>query len=277
MPTITDKIQADFAAALRREERSEATITKYMHDLRTFAAFLGEREISKASVIAYKEHLSAHGYAVTSVNSMLAAVNKFLTYSGNSTCKVRFLRVQQRAFEPARKELTRAEYERLLSAAAGDPRLALLLQTICATGIRVSELACFTVEAVRKGEITVQCKNKIRSILVPRKLRKKLLSYAQSKNIDSGIIFRTRSGKALHRTNIWAAMKHLCHSAKVSPDKVFPHNLRKLFARTYYRAEKDIAKLADLLGHSSINTTRIYIRETGEEHLHQIERLGLVP
>jgi integrase len=189
---------------------------------------------------------------------------------------VKNLRMQRQIFCPQERELTREEYRRLLQVAEKQPRLHLLLQTICGTGIRVSELQYFTVEAVSRGQVTVQCKNKIRTIFVPRKLKQKLLRYAGEQRITSGPIFVTRSGQPLHRSNIWAQMKKLCGAAKVEQSKVFPHNLRKLFAKIYYSAEKDIAKLSDILGHSSINTTRIYIMSTGDEHQRQIERLGLV-
>ena len=216
------------------------------------------------------------GYALRSVNSMLAAVNSFLTFCGLTDCRVRLCRMQREIYQRAERELSRAEYLRLLRAAEGDRRLWLLMQTICSTGIRVSELNYFTVEAVRRGEVSVACKNKSRKILLPGKLQKLLLRYARAIGITGGVIFRTRNSKPLDRSNIWAAMKRLCARAKIDPGKVFPHNLRKLFARTFYDLEKDIAKLADVLGHSSINTTRIYIMTTGQEHRRQLERLRLL-
>ena len=207
---------------------------------------------------------------------MLASLNSFLVFCGRADCKVKLYRVQKKTYLAANRELSKAEYLRLLHAARKDQRLWLLLQTLCATGIRVSELQYFTVEAVRAGEISVACKSKTRSILIPRGLQNILLQYVRSARIESGHIFRTRTGKPMNRSNIWSAMKRLCAQANVNPDKVFPHNLRKLFARTFYRMEKDIAKLADILGHSSINTTRIYIMSTGTEHRHQMEKLGLL-
>lgn len=223
-----------------------------------------------------KRDLPTRGYTILSVNSMLASLNSFLVFCGRADCKVKLYRVQKKTYLAANRELSKAEYLRLLHAARKDQRLWLLLQTLCATGIRVSELQYFTVEAVQAGEISVACKNKTRSILIPRGLQNILLQYVRSARIESGHIFRTRTGKPMNRSNIWSAMKRLCAQANVNPDKVFPHNLRKLFARTFYRMEKDIAKLADILGHSSINTTRIYIMSTGTEHRHQMEKLGLL-
>lgn len=257
------------------EEKSASTVEKYLRDVRSFGCWLGGQEITKERVIAYKQDLLKRGYALRSVNSMLASVNHFLRFCNLGCCRVRLCRMQREIYQPLERELTKTEYLRLLQAASGDRRLWLLLQTICATGIRVSELQYFTVSAVRTGEITVACKNKNRKILLPAKLRKLLLAFAQERGL-SGIIFCTRTGKPMNRSNIWSAMKRLCTKANVNPDKVFPHNLRKLFARTFYSMQKDIAKLADILGHSSINTTRIYIMTTGVEHQKQIERLDLL-
>lgn len=211
-----------------------------------------------------------------SINSMLASVNSLLDFMGLSVCKVKSIRMQHQAYCTKDKELTRAEYLRLLEASKKNEQLNLVLQTICSTGIRVSELRYFTVEAIRYGEVTVNCKNKTRTILIPGKLKNVLQNNAKRHNINTGVIFVTRTGKPLNRSNIWSAMKKLCEAAGVKPSKVFPHNLRKLFARTFYGIEKDIAKLADILGHSSINTTRIYIMTTGTEHRRKIECLGLV-
>ena len=203
-------------------------------------------------------------------------VNSLLSFLGWQDCRVKNLRCQRQIYCAEEKELTKGEYLRLLEASWNQPRLNLIIQTICATGIRVSELKFFTVEAVRAGDISVQCKNKTRMIIIPGKLKKLLLNYAKKKKITNGAIFVTKGGKPLDRSNIWAQMKRLCRTAKVNPEKVFPHNLRKLFARTFYCVEKDIAKLADILGHSSIETTRIYIMSTGMEHRQKIERLGLL-
>ncbi len=206
---------------------------------------------------------------------MLASVNSWMRFIHREDCRVRYLRTQRGVYCPEDRELTKEEYRRLLAAAVGKPRLHMLMQTICSTGIRISELKYFTVQSVKSGEVTVHCKNKFRRILLPQ-LRRRLLAYARERDILSGIIFRTRGGKELDRSNVWAEMKRLCASAKVNPRKVFPHNLRKLFARCFYALDKDIAKLADLLGHSSINTTRIYIMTGAKEHLRKLDRLDLL-
>ncbi len=275
MTISTDQLQK-FASHLSREEKSDATQEKYLRDVQAFCAYKGGREITKELVVAWKKQLIEDGYAVRSVNSMLASVNSFLDFLGLSVCKVKNIRTQRQTYCTEDKELTKAEYLRLLAAAKKNEQLNLVLQTICGTGIRVSELRYFTVEATKHGEVIVDCKNKTRMILVPGKLKNVLLNYAKRHGITTGAIFVTRNGKPLNRSNIWAAMKKLCEAAGVQPSKVSPHNLRKLFARTFYGIEKDIAKLADILGHSSINTTRIYIMTTGVEHRRKIERLGLV-
>lgn len=265
-----------FREYLVREEKSEATIEKYLRDVKSFLAYSQGNSITKEHMVVYKQSLQEQDYAIRSINSMLASINSLLDFLGWTDCKVKNLRCQKRTYCAADKELTKAEYLRLLEASKNQEQLNLVIQTICGTGIRVSELRFFTVEAMQHGEVTVQCKNKTRTILVPGKLKKLLLSYAKKNGIKSGVIFVTRNGKPLNRSNIWAQMKRLCKSAGVNSSKVFPHNLRKLFARTFYGIEKDIAKLADILGHSSIDTTRIYIMTTGQEHRKKIERLGLV-
>ena len=266
----------EFADYLCREEKSMATREKYLRDVQSFCVYANGAEITKELVIAWKQELMAKEYAVRSINSMLASINSLLDFLGLQNCKVKNIRTQRQTYCTEDKELTKAEYLRLLSASKKNEQLNLVIQTICSTGIRVSELRYFTVEAVRRGEIVIDCKGKTRTILVPGKLKNILLNYAKRRGIAAGAIFVTRTGKPLNRSNIWAAMKRLCATAGVKPSKVFPHNLRKLFARTFYGIEKDIAKLADILGHSSINTTRIYIMTTGTEHRRQIERLGLV-
>ncbi len=271
----TEDLQA-FRKYLVLEEKSTATVEKYLRDARAFLVFAGQSNITKELVVAYKSMLIEQGYAVRSINSMLASLNSLLNFWGRPDCKVKSLKTQRQTYCTAEKELTKAEYLRLLDAAAERPQLRLIMETICGTGIRVSELRSFTVEAVKRGEITVRCKSKIRTILLPGKLRRRLLEYAKKSGISSSVIFITRNGKPLNRSNIWAQMKSLCQAAHVAPSKVFPHNLRKLFARTFYCIEKDIAKLADILGHSSIDTTRIYIMTTGREHRRKLERLGLV-
>ena len=272
---LYDKL-ADYRGYLTEEEKSPATVEKYLRDVRTFLAYAGGKTVTKELTVAYKQWLQGERYAVSSINSMLASLNSFLDYLGQTACKVRALRCQRKTYCPENKELTKAEYMRLLAASRNQPQLNLVLQTICGTGIRVSELKFFTVEAVRQGEISVKCKNKTRTILVPGKLKKRLLGFAKARGIPTGHIFISRNGSPLDRSNIWAAMKKLCADAEVAPSKVFPHNLRKLFARTFYGIDKDIAKLADILGHSSVETTRIYIMTTGYEHRRRMERLGLV-
>lgn len=265
-----------FSDYLVREEKSNATCEKYIRDVCGFCIFANNNYITKELVVAWKKRLMEKGYAVRSINSMLASVNSFLGFMGWHDCKVKNIRIQRQTYCTEDKELTKTEYLRLLEASRKNEQFNLVLQTICGTGIRVSELRYFTIEAVRYGEITVNCKSKTRTILVPGKLRKLLLNYAKRKKITTGAIFIGKNGKSLDRSSIWRQMKRLCKAAGVKESKVFPHNLRKLFARTFYGIEKDIAKLADILGHSSINTTRIYIITTGTEHRRKIERLGLV-
>jgi len=264
-----------FYKYLIREEKSTATVEKYLRDVRAFVVFAGEKAVNKELVMAFKQYLQER-YAVRSVNSMLASLNSLLTFLGWQDCRVKFIRQQKQIYCSEAKELSKAEYLRLLAAARGKPQLQLVMQTICATGIRVSELRYFTVESIRKGEVVVNNKGKTRRIMIPGKLRKLLMDCVKKEKIRSGPIFLARNGKPLNRSRIWAQMKQLCKAAGVNPGKVFPHNLRKLFARTFYGIEKDIAKLADILGHSSIDTTRIYIMSTGTEHRRKIERLGLV-
>lgn len=273
---ITEKQIDEFRDYLLREEKSEVTISKYLRDVQVFKAYAQQEKVTKEMVIGYKQTLIEKGYAVRSVNSMLASLNSFLLFLGYHDCKVKNIRTQKKVYCSEEKELSKAEYIRLLEAAKDKPRLKLVMQTICGTGIRISELKYFTVEDVKKGEVDVKGKSKIRTILVPGKLRKLLLDYAKKRNIQSGVIFVSGNGRPLDRSNIWSQMKKLCEAAGVNPTKVFPHNLRKLFARTFYGIEKDIAKLADILGHNSIETTRIYIMTTGVEHRKKIEKLGLV-
>ena len=273
---IEEKDVEAFRKHLIREEKSTATVEKYLRDARAFLAFAGGEPVNKERIMAYKEELREKAYAVRSINSMLASLNSLLDFLGWGDCRVKSLKMQRQTYCAEEKELTKAEYLRLLEASRNQPQLNLIMQTICGTGIRVSELKYFTVEGARLGEITVSCKSKTRRILIPGKLKKLLLEHARKNGLRSGAIFVTRSGKPLNRSNIWAQMKRLCESAGVKTSKVFPHNLRKLFARTFYQIERDIAKLADILGHSSIDTTRIYIMSTGVEHRRKIERLGLV-
>ena len=266
-----------FERYLIENEKAEATIEKYMRDIRRFASYAGERVLDKATLLEYKGNLE-ESYAIRSANSMLAAVNALLRFLGWFDLCVKQFKVQQEAYCSEHRELTKEDYAALVRCAEKkkNKRLALVVQTICGTGIRVSELQSITVEAVRRGEARVSCKGKSRKIFIVKALQKKLLQYASEQGIGAGTLFITKNGKPLNRSNIWRQMKELCKDAGVSPEKVFPHNLRHLFARTFYGIEKDIAKLADILGHSSINTTRIYIMTSGHEHRRKIERLGLV-
>ena len=274
---LTKEIISDFKEYLILEERSGATVEKYIRDVKAFSAFVNGAEITKEVVIEYKKYLQ-DSYAVRSINSMLASINSLFVFLSWHDLKVKSIKLQQQIYCPEEKELTKAEYTRLCRAAKHkhNERLNLILQTICGTGIRVSELRFITVEAARHGEATVSCKAKTRSVFIVKELQKKLLRYAAEQGIKSGMIFVTRTGKPISRTNIWREMKALCEEAGVNPQKVFPHNLRHLFARVFYGIEKDIAKLADILGHSSINTTRIYIISTGTEHRRRMENMRLV-
>ena len=262
-----------FAYYLKTEEKSRATTEKYIRDVRAFFSFLGESELSKEQTLAYKEYLTER-YAPASVNSMLVSLNCFLSFVGREDCKVRQLKIQRQLFAREEIELTKAEYARLLKAAEGT-RISLVIQTICGTGIRVSELSFITAEAVRSGKAVVNCKNKTRVIFIPVPIQKLLKEYIKNTGISAGSVFVTKNGKPLDRSNIWKEMKALCKKAGVSDKKVFPHNLRHLFARTFYKLEKDIVRLADLLGHSSLSTTRIYTMDCGNSHLRSMERVCL--
>lgn len=271
----TDSLPA-FVTYLQREERSACTVEKYRRDVARFLTYAKGQDLTKPLVVAYKAHLQERGYAPRSVNSMLAAVNSYLAFSGREDCRVKALRLQQSPYLPAERELTREEFRRLLQAARRRPRLQMVLQTIAATGIRISELQYFTLEAVRRGEVGIHAKGKYRVILLAPDLRRLLLSYAADLGIGKGPLFVGQSGRPLHRSTVWRAMKNLCAAAGVDQRKVFPHSLRKLFARCFYAVDKDIARLADVLGHSSINTTRIYIMTSGEEHRRCLRRTGLL-
>ena len=267
-----------YAHYLQMEEKSGATMEKYLRDIQAFACWLDGRDISKELTSEWKSHLVSQDYAPTTVNAMLSALNSLLEFLDLLECRVKFLKIQRRLFRDADRELTKDDYQRLLNTAhkLGRERLELLVETIGATGIRVSEVAYITVEAVQQGKAEIALKGKIRTILLPGKLRRKLLKYAKKQKTASGAIFRTKSGKELGRRQIWAELKGLCKHAGVESGKVFPHNLRHLFATVFYRTCRDIAKLADLLGHSSIETTRIYLVTSGTEHQREIDRLGLV-
>lgn len=275
---ITAKQIAAYGCHLRAEERCPATVEKYLRDVEMFMRWLRGRPVTKEQSTEWKEYLRNLDYAAVTVNTMLSAINGLFSMLGWEECRVKFLKVQRRLFRDSDRELTRQEYEQLLSTAQvrGQERLALLMEAICATGIRVSEVRHLTVEAAKAGRAEIALKGKIRTILLPRKLCRKLLNYAQKQKTVSGEIFLTRNGNSLSRRQIWTELKRLCKYAGVNPFKVFPHNLRHLFATTFYQAFRDIAHLADLLGHSSIETTRIYLMTSGEEQVRQLDRLGLV-
>lgn len=274
---ITDQMLRKFRSCLQEDEKSRATIEKYQRDLRSFNQFARGKRIDKALTLAYKAELEKT-HALTGANSMLAALNAFLRFAGWSDCCVKQFKIQKKTYCSEKRELSKQDYLSLVKAAERkhNQRLALLIQTICSTGIRVSEMEFINVEAAVKGEATVSCKGKTRTVFIVSALRKKLLDYAKANGIKSGKIFVTRTGKPMNRSNVWREMKCLCKEAGVSPDKVFPHNLRHLFARTFYGIEKDIAKLADILGHSNINTTRIYMISTGAEHRRKMENMRLI-
>lgn len=274
----SQEIIAAYALHLREEEHAQGTIEKYLRDVKAFAAWLKGRPVSKEEVTAWKVHLQGAGYAPVTINSMLAALNSLFRFLGWEGCRAKFLKVQRRLFRDAGRELSRAEYKQLVEAACnqGKERLALLMEAICATGIRVSEVKYITVEAAQRGRAEITLKGKIRTILIPGKLARKLLKYSKKQKTVSGEIFLTGNGKGLSRRQIWAEMKQLCRITGVEPSKVFPHNLRHLFATAFYQAYNDIVRLADVLGHSSIETTRIYLVTSGEEHARQLERLELV-
>lgn len=275
---VTEKEILEFESYLRNEERGNATVEKYLREVRFFGNWLSGRMIARESVIEWKEHLQKEGYVPATVNAKLSALNSFFSFMGWEDCRVKLLRVQRQMFREQSKELTKEEYERLLDAARrqGQERLALLMETICATGIRVSELPDITAEAVRRRRAEVVLKGKIRVILLPGKLCRKLLAYMEKQGITSGEIFLTKSGMSLSRRQIWREMKELSKKTDVESSKVFPHNLRHLFATSFYKICKDIVMLADVLGHSSVETTRIYLLTAGEEHARHLEQMRLV-
>lgn len=272
----TERIDA-YCLSLLADERSAGTISKYRRDLTAFALWLDGRAVTKESATAWKACLLNRDYAPRTINSMLAALNSFFRFM-DWNIKVKFLKIQRQIFRDSSRELTKEEYDRLLAAAreSGQERLALIMETLCATGIRVSELRYITVEAALAGRATITLKGKIRTILLPAKLCRKLSKYAKKQKTASGEIFLTKSGRPITRRQVWFELKRLCKAAGVEPTKVFPHNLRHLFATTFYRAQRDIVRLADMLGHSSIDTTRIYLTVSGAEQQRQLDRLGLV-
>ena len=277
MRQITEQSIHMFLNALCKDDKASGTIENYLRHIRAFNAWAGNVSITPKLTTQWRSHLLESGYTPGTINAMLVPLNRFFLFLGWHSCKVKTLRIQRQTFRDNKRELTKSEYQRLLTTALSQrrERLALLMEAICATGIRVSEAQYLTVETVEHGKAEISLKGKIRVILIPSKLRKKLLAFARKNKTASGPIFRTRNGNPLSRKQIWAEMKSLCQKAGVAASKVFPHNLRHLFARVFYSATRDIAKLADVLGHSNIETTRIYLISTGTEHERQLERLGL--
>jgi len=275
---LTNGQLISFKQQLRSEEREQSTIEKYMREVKLFRTWLAGCPVTAETIAQWKNHLRDDNYKSETINSKLSALNRFFKFMRWPECRIKYLKIQRKLFRGTEKELTKEEYMRLLESAKslGKARLSLLIETICATGIRVSEVRYITAEAIQAGRADISLKGKIRTILLPGKLCRKLQKYAKKQKITSGEIFLTRSGKGISRRQIWAEMKALCKKANVASSKVFPHNLRHLFARTFYRACRDVAKLADVLGHSSIETTRIYLISTGIEHARQLERLGLI-
>lgn len=275
--TINFSMLDNFKKHLTDEEKSKATLEKYTRDILSFIKWISGKQLCKQIVLEYKKHL-IETYSPASVNSILSSLNSFFDFNHMYEFKVKMLKIQKQIFIRKEKELTKAEYERLLCAAKSknNERLYLIIKTICSSGIRVSELRAITAEAVKKQKATINCKGKMRVVLLPSALCKSLLAYTKRKGITSGPVFITKNGNPIDRSTIWKMMKSLCESANVSSEKVFPHNLRHLFARTYYALEKDIVRLADILGHTSVNTTRIYTMESGEVHRRQIEKLGFL-
>ena len=275
---LTNGQLISFKQQLRSEEREQSTIEKYMREVKLFRTWLAGCPVTAETMAQWKNHLRDDNYKSETINSKLSALNRFFKFMRWPECRIKYLKIQRKLFRGTEKELTKEEYMRLLESAKslGKARLSLLIETICATGIRVSEVRYITAEAIQAGRADISLKGKIRTILLPGKLCRKLQKYAKKQKITSGELFLTRSGKGISRRQIWAEMKALCKKANVASSKVFPHNLRHLFARTFYRACRDVAKLADVLGHSSIETTRIYLISTGIEHARQLERLGLI-
>ena len=275
---LTDCIINEFKGYLIDNDKSTYTVEKYIRDVMKFKDFAGDCEKVKETAGEYKNYLVRKGYSVRSINSMLSSVNALFEYLDRNDLKIKTIKMQRSVYCPEDKELTRAEYQRLCTAAnmKKNNRLELIIETACSTGIRIGELKYITVESAKCGEAVVTLKGKTRYVFIPKELKRKLLRYSKELGIKEGMIFVTRTGKAVNRTNIWRDMKNLCKDAGVKAEKVFPHNLRHLFARTFYNIDKDIAKLADILGHSSIDTTRIYIISTGAEHRRLIEKMKLI-
>ena len=277
MNKITDELILSFKNFLVDEEKSENTVEKYIRDITTFMTWLNGQDVTKLLALTYKKELNKK-YAPASVNATISSLNSFFAFMEWHNIRIKALKIQRQIFSSASKKLTKSEYEKLLNAAKNkkNDRLYFLMQTICSTGIRVSELPYITTAAVKSGQAIIKCKGKIRVVILPKELRKMLKVYIRENNITNGSVFVSRNGKPLDRSYIWKILKNLCESAGVSKNKVYPHNFRHLFARTYYSLQKDIVRLADILGHSGINTTRIYTMETGEVHRRQVQKLGLL-
>ncbi len=275
---ITEKLIEQFKCSLIEEEKAGATLEKYIRDIKAFFTWLSGKEVDKMAVLQYKDHLIKSSYAPASVNSVLSSLNSFFEYNSKHEFKVKMLKIQKQIFAERSRELTKNEYHKLLATAKHlkNKRLYYIMQTICSSGIRVSELSAITVEALENGRANINSKGKMRVVILPKELCRMLTHYAKEQKITSGSVFVTKTGKPLDRSTIWKMMKALCESAGVDRKKVFPHNLRHLFARTYYSIQKDIVRLADILGHSSVNTTRIYTMETCDVHRRQIQSLGLL-
>lgn len=276
---ITNRMLDNYRVYLYEQEKSSATIQKYMRDLDKLVQYAAGRNVDKLLVIRYKEYLkNDRDYKTSSINSFLVAANRFFDFMKWYELKVKTYKIQKETFMPENKELSKDEYKRLVKTAmqGGKKRIGMIVQTVCATGIRVSELSSITVSAVKCGMATLYNKGKERQILIPRDLQVRLLHYIRKNEIKTGAVFQTSKGKAVDRTWIWREMKKLCEEAEVEKDKVFPHNLRHLFARTFYTLYRDIVKLADMLGHSNIETTRIYLKESYTEHRKQLEKLDLL-
>ncbi len=279
MRTVTNKLVEKFREYLYEEEKSNATVSKYICDIKKLKEYANGHELDKKLIVSYKEYLQNKGcYKSGSINSFLVAANCFFQFMGWNDLKIKTIKVQKKAFMPNNMDLSKAEYKKLVAAAekSGKIQLAMLIQTLCAIGLRVSELAFITVKSVNEGTVNVYCKGKERQILIPKALQIKLLYYIHKNGTKNGVVFRTRNGKPINRSNIWREMKSLCQEAGVEQEKVFPHNLRHLFAKTFYNTCKDIAKLADILGHSSIETTRVYIMTTSREYQKHMDEMDLV-
>ncbi len=276
--TMTAEQLRAFSQYLREDERESSTIEKYLREIKDFFVWIRGQTVTRERIAEWKEDLRRAGRKSVTINGKLSALNKFFTFLGWTDCRTKYLKVQRKLFRSTEKQLSKQEYIRLMETAhsLGRERLALLMETICATGIRVSEGKYITAEAIRAGRTEIALKGKIRTILLPGKLCRKLQKYVRKRKIVSGEVFLTRNGKGMSRRQIWAEMKSLCEKAGVAPSKVFPHNLRHLFAQTFYRVCRDVAKLADVLGHSSIETTRLYLISTEAEHVRQMERMGLI-